>query len=114
MLVSPERKCFGLARHAKKERSMTMYEAILQLRDVDECRRFFDDLCTPTELRSMEQRFDVARMLLQNKVYTEILEKTGTSSATISRVRRNIVDNEAGGAMKDIILRLGMAEGPKE
>ena len=57
----------------------------------------------------MEQRFDVAMMLLQNKVYTEILEKTGTSSATISRVRRNIIDKETGGAMKDIILRLGMA-----
>ena len=110
MLVSPERKCFGLARHAKKERSMTMYEAILQLRDVDECRRFFDDLCTQTELRSMEQRFDVAAYLMQNQVYAEILEKTGASSATISRVRRNIVDNEAGGAMRELILRMGLAQ----
>ena len=58
----------------------------------------------------MERRFDVARMLLQNKVYTEILEKTGTSSATISRVRRNIIDNGAGGAMKDLILRNGPAD----
>ena len=58
----------------------------------------------------MEQRFDVARMLLQNKVYTEILQKTGTSSATISRVRRNIIDNGAGGAMKEIILRNGLAD----
>ena len=49
-------------------------------------------------------------MLLQDKVYTEILQKTGTSSATISRVRRNIIDNGAGGAMKNLILRNGLAD----
>ena len=63
--------------------------------------------------RSMEQRFDVATYLLQDKVYLEILEKTGASSATISRVRRNILDNEAGGMMRDVILRKGFAS-PKE
>ena len=88
-----------------------MYETILQLRDVEECRKFFDDLCTPTELRSMEQRFDVAMYLLQNKVYTEILQKTGTSSATISRVRRNTVEDGSTGALREVVLRLGMAEG---
>ena len=98
-----------MARNAKKQRSMALYEAIMNLRDVDECCRFFDDLCTPTELRSMEQRFDVAVYLLQDRVYTEILEKTGASSATISRVRRNIVDNELGGAMRDLIRRQGLA-----
>ena len=103
-----------MAKNTKEDRSTALYEAVLDLRDADEARRFFEDLCSPTELRSMERRFDVARMLLQNKVYTEILEKTGTSSATISRVRRNIIDNEAGGAMKDIILRGGFAEDRKE
>ncbi len=98
----------SMARNAKKQRSMGLYEAIVKLRDVEECRRFFDDLCTPTELRSMEQRYDVAVYLLQDQVYTEILEKTGASSATISRVRRNILDNEAGGAMRDMIRRLGL------
>ena len=92
---------------------MALYEAILDLKDLDECCRFFDDLCTGNELRSMEQRFDVATYLLQDKVYLEILEKTGASSATISRVRRNILDNEAGGMMRDVILRKGFAS-PKE
>ena len=92
---------------------MALYEAILDLKDLDECCKFFDDLCTGNELRSMEQRFDVATYLLQDKVYLEILEKTGASSATISRVRRNILDNEAGGMMRDVILRKGFAS-PKE
>ena len=99
-----------MARSAKKQRSMPLYEAILNLKDLDECCRFFDDLCTGNELRSMEQRFDVATYLLQDKVYLEILEKTGASSATISRVRRNILDNEDGGAMRELILRMGLAE----
>jgi TrpR-related protein YerC/YecD len=98
-----------MAKNTRKDRSTALYQAVLDLRDADEARRFFEDLCSPTEQRSMEQRFDVAMMLLQNKVYTEILEKTGTSSATISRVRRNIIDKESGSAMKDIILRKGMA-----
>ncbi len=98
-----------MARTAKKPRSEALYDAIMSLKSVEECEKFFEDLCTTTELRSMEQRFDVATYLLQNQVYTEILEKTGASSATISRVRRNILDNENGGMMRDIILRLGLA-----
>ncbi len=98
-----------MARNTKKQRSMALYEAIMNLKDLDECCRFFDDLCTPTELRSMEQRYDVAVYLMQDQVYTEILEKTGASSATISRVRRNILDNEQGGAMREMILRQGLA-----
>ncbi len=89
---------------------MPLYEAILNLKDLDECCRFFDDLCTPGELRSMEQRYDVATYLLQDQVYLEILEKTGASSATISRVRRNILDNEDGGMMREVILRQGLAD----
>ena len=99
-----------MAKNTKQERSMALYEAVLAIKDLDECCRFFDDLCTPTELRSMEQRYDVAAYLLQDKVYLEILEKTGASSATISRVRRNILDNESGGMMREMILRQGLAE----
>ena len=99
-----------MAKNTRKDRSTALYEVVLDLRDADEARRFFEDLCSPTELRSMEQRFDVAMYLLQNKVYTEILQSTGISSATISRVRRNIIDKETGGAMKEIILRNGLAE----
>lgn len=73
---------------SNKERSMALYETILQLKDLDECCAFFDDLCTVGELRAMEQRFDVATLLDEGLVYTEILEKTGASSATISRVNR--------------------------
>ena len=86
----------------------------MQLKDVEECCRFFDDLCTPTELRSMEQRYDVAVYLMQDQVYTEILQKTGASSATISRVRRNILDNETAGAMRDVILRQGLIQQENE
>ena len=81
----------------QRGRSMALYETILKLKDLDECCRFFDDLCTPTELRSLEQRFDVAVYLQQGLVYLDILEKTGASSATISRVRRAMLDN--GGAV---------------
>ncbi len=73
---------------AKKERSMALYESILELKTLEECCAFFDDLCTVGELRTMEQRFDVAVLLDQGLVYTDILEKTGASSATISRVNR--------------------------
>ena len=97
-----------MARKAKQNGTDGMYEAILLLKDLDECKRFFEDLCSPTELRSMEQRFDVAVYLLQDQVYAEILEKTGASSATISRVRRNILDSRSGGAMKELIERQGL------
>ena len=96
-------------KQARKPRNEKMYEAILSLKTMDECMRFFDDLCSPRELKSMEQRFDVAVYLMQDKVYTDIVEITGASSATVSRVRRNILDNEAGGAMRDVIDRLHLA-----
>ena len=101
-----------MAKNIKQERSIALYKAVLSIRDLDECCRFFDDLCTPTELRSMEQRYDVAAALMQEQVYMEIQEKTGASSATISRVRRNILENSRSGAMRDVIGRL--AEKVKE
>ena len=94
-----------MAKGEKKGRSLALYETILKLKDLDECCRFFDDLCTPTELRSLEQRFDVAVYLQQGLVYLDILEKTGASSATISRVRRAMLDNGAGGIMREVIQR---------
>ena len=97
-----------MAKTEKKARSMALYEMILKLKDLDECCRFFDDLCTPTELRSLEQRFDVAVYLQQGLVYLDILEKTGASSATISRVRRSMLDNGAGGVMQEILIREGI------
>lgn len=97
-----------MAKAERRERSTALYETILKLRDLEECRRFFEDLCTPTELQAMEQRFDVAVYLQQGLVYLDILEKTGASSATISRVRRSMLDNGAGGVVQSIIIREGL------
>ena len=103
-----------MAKGEKRARSMALYETILKLKDLDECCRFFDDLCTPTELRSLEQRFDVAVYLQQGLVYLDILDKTGASSATISRVRRSMLDNGAGGVMQEVIARECLHEGGKK
>ena len=97
-----------MAKTELKERSQALYETILKLKDLDECRKFFEDLCTPTELQSMEQRFDVAVYLQQGLVYLDILEKTGASSATVSRVRRSMLEGGAGGVVRDIIIREGL------
>ena len=72
----------------QNERNTALYEAILRLNSLDECIRFFVDLCAVTELRTMEQRYAVAGCLLQGKVYSEIRRETGASSATVSRVNR--------------------------
>lgn len=77
-------------KHKKKPRNQKMYEAILTLETVDECMRFFDDLCTVTELMAMEQRYQVAEFLSRGMIYNDILEETGASSATISRVNRSL------------------------
>lgn len=74
----------------KRPRNIELYEAILTLKTLDECTKFFDDLCTVSELRAMEQRFEVARLLNAGHIYNEILETTGASSATISRVNRSL------------------------
>ena len=79
-----------MIRIGKKEKSDLLYKAILQLKDEEECYNFFQDLCTVSELRSMEQRFAVASMLDDGVIYSEILEQTGASSATISRVNRSL------------------------
>lgn len=71
-------------------RNYELYEAILTLETVDECVKLFDDLLSISELRAMEQRYQVAKLLSQGKVYSEILEQTGASSATISRVNRSL------------------------
>ena len=67
-----------------------MFEAILQLKDINECYDFFEDLCTVTELRAMSQRIVVAKMLRDKKVYSDIVAATGASTATISRVNRSL------------------------
>ena len=73
-----------------------LYHAILQLRDLNECYDFFTDLCTAGELKAMEQRFEVAKLLNEGLIYNDILEKTGASSATISRVNKCLVYGSDG------------------
>jgi len=73
-----------------------LFEAVLALRDADECYRFFDDLCTVGELKAMAQRFAVAEMLIEGGKYEEVENATGASSATISRVKR-FVEYGSGG-----------------
>ena len=67
-----------------------LFEAILSLETKEECYSFFEDLCTVNELLSLSQRFEVASMLSNKSTYLEIAEKTGASTATISRVNRSL------------------------
>lgn len=67
-----------------------LFEAILSLENKEECYCFFEDLCTVNELLSLSQRYEVASMLKDHKTYLEIAEKTGASTATISRVNRSL------------------------
>ena len=67
-----------------------LFDAILSLKDRDECYTFFEDVCTINEILSLSQRFEVAAMLRSGKTYLEIAEKTGASTATISRVKRSL------------------------
>ena len=101
-----------MAKFVNKEPSLALYEAILQLNDLDECRKFFEDVCTVTEMRSMEQRYDVAVLLSQGKIYNDILNQTGASSATISRVNR--VLNYGAGGLNDLFERQNDSAEPEE
>ncbi|MBQ6172557.1 MAG: TrpR-like protein, YerC/YecD [Clostridia bacterium] len=75
----------------RNEQMDILVQGILSLKTPDDCYAFLEDLCTATELKSMEQRFTVARMLLDGKQYSEIVSKTGASTATISRVNRALM-----------------------
>ncbi len=86
-----------LVRSARTEHNMAkdhptgksnLYKAVLSLKTPEECFMFFQDVCSYSELSAMEQRYDIAEMLQQKCIYTEIMERTGASSAIISRVSR--------------------------
>ena len=74
----------------RKQRCEEMYDAILTLKKKEECMKFFSDLCSISELMAMEQRYQVASCLDDGMIYNDILELTGASSATISRVNRSL------------------------
>lgn len=67
-----------------------LFEAVLVLKNTDECYQFFEDICTVAELKSLAQRLEVAKMLQENRTYGEIAIQTGASTATISRVKRSL------------------------
>ena len=79
-----------MSKYVDKKPSDTLYKAFLTLKTEEECRQFMEDLCTVSELKAMEQRIEVATLLDKGMIYSEILEQTGASSATISRVNRSL------------------------
>ena len=97
-----------MPRGRKKEPSLELYEHIAALETPEECQRFFEDLCAVTELRAMEQRFDVAKKLHAGMVYTAILAQTA-SSATVSRVNRML--NYGTGALPALLDRVAAQRG---
>ena len=80
----------------KKPRNDKLYEAILSLQTVEECKQFLEDLCSISELMAMEQRYQVASCLHKGMIYNDILAETGASSATISRVNRSLQYGKGG------------------
>lgn len=79
-----------MSKKIRTEAVDNLFEAILNLKNKEECYLFFEDVCTVNELLSLSQRFEVAKMLRERKTYLEIAEKTGASTATISRVNRSL------------------------
>ena len=73
-----------------------LFKAVLELQNIDECYKFFEDIATITELKAISQRIQVAKMLKEKKVYTEIAEATGASTATISRVNKCLNYGQGG------------------
>lgn len=75
---------------SEKDFSKLLYSAVMTLESEEECQHLFEDLCTPKEIKSLAQRFAVAKMLSEGKIYNDIVEETGASTATISRVNRTM------------------------
>lgn len=85
-----------MVKKLKSEPMDKLFDAILTLRSKNECYAFFEDLCTVNELLSLSQRFEVATMLREKKTYLEIADRTGASTATISRVNRSLTYGNDG------------------
>lgn len=95
----------------KNKRCEELYQALLQVQTVEECKKFLEDLCTVNELRAMEQRYQVASYLHRGMIYSDILSRTGASSATISRVNRSL---QYGAGGYDIVFdRMEKAKDPE-
>lgn len=79
-----------MSKRIQNEATDGLFRAILSLQNMEECYTFFEDVCTINEIQSLSQRFEVAKLLREKKTYLEIAEKTGASTATISRVNRSL------------------------
>ncbi len=79
-----------MSKKIRNEETDGLFQAILSLKDLEECYTFFEDVCTVNELQSLSQRFEVAKLLREKKTYLEIADRTGASTATISRVNRSL------------------------
>jgi TrpR-related protein YerC/YecD len=86
-----------------------LFEAILSLRNLEECYRFFEDLCTVGEIQALAQRLQVAELLAAGATYEEISQRTGMSSATISRIKRFLLYGADGYRL--VLRRLAEREG---
>lgn len=80
----------GYENRLKSKAADDLFKAMLTLETLDDCYKFFEDLCTVKEIKAMSQRFEVAKLLIQKKTYSEIEENTGASTATISRINRTL------------------------
>ncbi|MBP2025268.1 YerC/YecD family TrpR-related protein [Peptoniphilus stercorisuis] len=89
----------------KSEQTDDLFEAILALETLDECYRFFEDICTVKEIQAISQRLQVVKLLIKNKTYHEIEAETGASTATISRINRSL--NYGSDGYKLVLKRLG-------
>lgn len=90
------------------EAAQRLYEAILKIRDMEECKAFFEDICTIREIQDISQRFEVASMLLDGKNYQTVSKVTGASTATICRVSKCL--NYGSGGYKTILSRTEKSE----
>lgn len=95
-------------KHMRKESTVMLFHAILNLETIDECSRFFEDICSIKEIQDMCQRLEVAILLNEGKSYQEVLAKTGVSTATISRVSKCL--NYGSGGYKEAIQKITAKE----
>ena len=115
MTLGPDILIYQYMKNQERKRAMNkkikteavdhLFQAILTLKSPEECYIFFEDVCTINELLSLSQRYEVAKMLREGKTYLEIAERTGASTATISRVNRSLNYGNDGYDM--VFARLG-------
>lgn len=96
----------------KSTQADSLFEAILKLETIEDCYRFFEDICTIKEVQAIAQRLEVAKLLKAAKTYNEIEAETGASTATISRINRSL--NYGADGYKLVFERLGLDVGKKE